>query len=81
MWTHEKELEKFMPNFNSFTPNLKFTYGSSKKDILFLNLQVLLTKDKLSTDLHMKPTDCDQYLHSSILLSTYLLILPITPSI
>ena len=68
MWTHEKELEKFMPNFNSFTPNLKFAYGSSKKDILFLDLYVSFTKDKLSADLHMKPTDCHQSLHSSILL-------------
>ena len=33
MWTHvEKELEKFISSFNSFTPNLKFTYDSSKKD-------------------------------------------------
>ena len=32
IWTHgEKELEKFMSSFNSFTPNPKFTYESSKK--------------------------------------------------
>ena len=32
IWTHgEKELEKFMSSFNSFTPNLKFTHESNKK--------------------------------------------------
>ena len=62
IWTHgEKELEKFMSSFNSFTPNLKFTYGSSKKDISFSDPKVSLSKDKLSADLHIKPTDCHQY--------------------
>ena len=42
IWIHgEKELEKFMPSFNSFTPNLKFTYEYSKKDI-FLDLKSLI---------------------------------------
>ena len=62
----EKELEKFMSSFNSLTPNCKFTYGSSKKDISFLDLKVSLTKGKLlSTDLYIKPTDRHQYLHYS----------------
>ena len=61
----KKELKKFMSSFNSFTPNLKFTYESSKKDISFLDLKVSLTKGKLSTDLHIKATDCHQYLHYS----------------
>ena len=66
IWTHgEKELEKFMSSFTSFNPNLKFTYESSKKDISFLDLKVSLHKDKLSTDLHIKPSDCHQYLHYS----------------
>ena len=66
IWIHgEKELEKFMSSFDSFTPNLKFTYESSKKDISFLDLKVSLTKGKLSTDLHIKATDCHQYLHYS----------------
>ena len=38
IWTHgEKEQEKFMSSFNSFTPNIKFTYESSQKDISFLD--------------------------------------------
>ena len=40
IWTHgEKELEKFMSSFNSFTPNLKFTYESSKKRYIILRSQ------------------------------------------
>ena len=66
IWTHgEKELEKFMSSFNSFTPNLNFTYKSRKKDISFLDFKVSLSKDKLSTDLHIRPTDFHQYLHYS----------------
>ena len=53
-----------MSSFNSFTPNLKFTY-ELKKDISFLDLKVSLTKGKLSTDLHIKPTHCHQHLHHS----------------
>ena len=58
-----KKLEKVMSSFNSITPNLKFTNESSKKDISFLDLNVSLSKDELSIDLHIKPTDCHQYLH------------------
>ena len=66
IWTHwEKEREKFMSSFNSFPPNLKLTYEPSKKDISFLDLKVSLSKDKLSTDLHIKLTDCHQSLHYS----------------
>ena len=66
IWTHgEKELERFMSSFNSFTPNLNFTYKSRKKDISFLDFKVSLSKDKLSTDLHIRPTDFQQYLHYS----------------
>ena len=57
-----------MSNFNGFTPNLKFSFTSSEKNILFLDLKVFSTKDKLSTDLwnhknrHIKHTDCHYYL-------------------
>ena len=62
IWTHgEEELEKFMSSFNSFTPNLKLTCDSSKKDISFLDHKTSMGKDKLSTDMHTKPTDCHKY--------------------
>ena len=67
IWTHgEKELEKFMSSFNSLTPNLNFTYESSKKDMSFLDLKVSLSKLKLSTD-------CIQ--NSLIVTSTYTILL------
>ena len=66
IWTHgEKELEKFMSSFNSFASNLKFTYGSSKKDTSFLDLNFSLGKGKVSIDLHIKPTDYHQNLYYS----------------
>ena len=46
-------------------PDISTTYKSCKKDISSLDLNVLLGKNKLSTDLHIKPTDCHQYLHYS----------------
>ena len=52
-----------MSNFNNFSPNLKLTYEFNKKDKSFLDLKVSLSKNKLSTDLHIKRTDCHQYLH------------------
>ena len=54
-----------MSSFDSFTPNLKFTYEPSKKDISILDLKVSLTKGKLSTDLHIK---------SLIVTSTYTIL-------
>ena len=54
-----------MSSFNSFTPNIKFTYESSKRDISFLDLKVSLSKDKLSADLHIKSKDCHKYSHYS----------------
>ena len=54
-----------MSSFNSFTPNFKFSYEPSEKDTSFLDLKISLSKDKLSTDLHMEPTDCHQYLDYS----------------
>ena len=57
--------KNFKSNFNNFTPNLRFTYEPSKKDISFLDLKVSLSKDKLSIELHIKSTDCHQSLHYS----------------
>ena len=64
IWTHGKEeLKKFMKRFNNFTPNLRFTYESSEKSILFLDLIITVSEQKLKTALHIKSTDRHQYLH------------------
>ena len=49
--------------FNNFTPNLRFTYGSSEKSILYLDLIITVSEQKLKTALHIKSTDRHQYLH------------------
>ena len=64
IWTHgEQQLETFLNDLNSFSPNLNFTSEKSKKSIPFLDLNVKLVNGKLETDLHIKSTDRHQYLH------------------
>ena len=46
-------------------PILSLLISLAKKDASFLDLKTSLSKGKLSTDLHMKPTDYQQYLHYS----------------
>ena len=66
IWTHgETELKKFMKGLNGFLPNLQFIYESLKKRVAFLDLNVSLENGSVSTDLHAKSTDCNQYLHCS----------------
>ena len=52
-----------MREFNNYQPNKKFTYGSNKENITFLDLNVSLSGNKLSVDFHTKSTDKHQYLH------------------
>ena len=59
----KEELEKFMEKFNNFTPNLRFTYKSSEKNISFPDLIITASQRKLKTTLHIKSTDRHQYLH------------------
>ena len=64
IWTHGKEeLKKFMEKFNNFIPNLRFTYESSEKSILFLDLIITVSEQELKTALHIKSTYRHQYLH------------------
>ena len=56
------ELKSFMQKLNQFHHNLSFTYESSEKEIAFLDCKVNLFKNKLTTDLCVKPTDTHQYL-------------------
>ena len=66
IWTHgEKSLQRFLEELNDFNQNIKFTYEYSAKNIPFLDLKVGLKDGKITTDLHVKPTDRHQYLHFS----------------
>ena len=52
IWAHgEQELERFLKNLNSFTPNLSFTDEAGKKCIPFFDLKVKLIDGKLEIDL------------------------------
>ena len=63
IWTHgEQELQWLLQELNKTHPNLKFTHESSKEKISFLDLCVSLYDGNLYTDLHIKATDCHEYL-------------------
>ena len=62
IWTHGQEkLDSFLEELNRYNSYLKFTYESSKTSILFLDLKVSLSYGDLSTDLHIKSTDRQQF--------------------
>ena len=64
IWTHgEEKPASFIDDLNSHHPNIKFTHESNKQHIPFLDLNVNLSGNKLSTDVYIKPADRHQYLH------------------
>ena len=66
IWTHgEESLMKFLEELNDFNQYIEFTYDYNAKNIPFLDLKVGLKDGKITTDLHVKPTDRHQYLHFS----------------
>ena len=61
--THNEEnLYSFMKDFNNFKSNLKFTFEFDRNFINFLDLNVKLNIDELTTSVYIKPTDRHQYL-------------------
>ena len=64
IWTHGPDkLVSFMTEFNNYHSNIKFTYESNKENITFLDLNLSLSGNKLTTDLHTKSTVKHQYSH------------------
>ena len=55
-----KSLKKFLEELNDFNQYIKFTYEDSTENIPFLELKVWLKDGKITTDLHVKPTDRHQ---------------------
>ena len=48
IWTHgENNLKNCMMEFNSFNPNIKFTYEFSEASVSFVDLNVKLSNGKL----------------------------------
>ena len=63
IWTHgTQELDSFLNELKKFHPNLNFTYETSEERVNFLDLNVSIRNDAISTDLYIEPTDGHQYL-------------------
>ena len=63
IWTHgEEKLQLFLRDLNNYNPHIKFTYEFHKEHISFLDFKVSFCDGKLTTDMHVKPTDRHQYL-------------------
>ena len=64
IWEHgEDELVKFQDALNQHHPSIKFTMEFSNDIVNFLDTQVFLNDDKLTTSVYKKPTDSNSYLH------------------
>ena len=64
-FSSEPMVKRVLDELNGFKQYIKFTYGYSVENIPFLDLKVGLNDGKITTDLHVKPTDRHQYLHFS----------------
>ena len=65
IWEHGEEyLKQFIQTLNAFQSTIKFTAESSKEEISFSEVNVILRNRQLKTDLHIKPTDT-QFLDST----------------
>ena len=59
----EKNLIRFMKDFNNFKSNLKFTFEHHRNFIDFLELNVKLYDGELTTIVYITPTYCHRYYH------------------
>ena len=57
------DLNTFVNYMNNVHPTIKFTVQKSKTEIPFLDILVKIVNGKLQTDLYVKPTDANNYLH------------------
>ena len=66
LWRHREEnLKEFIKQMNEKHPPTQFTGEWSQTSINFLGIAVPLINGKVTTDLHVKPTDSHRYLYSS----------------
>ena len=64
IWTHyEENLYLFRKDLNNFTSTLKFIFEGDRNTINFLDLNVKLNNDELTTSVSIKPTYRHQYLY------------------
>ena len=66
IWEHgEDSLKQFIETFNAWHSTIKFTAEWSKEEINSLDVNIRLRNRQLETDVHIKPTDTHQFLHST----------------
>ena len=62
--THgQDKLEQYLVDLNKFHLSIKLTHESSRNNATFLDVDVKFLNGRIITDLHIKATDRDQYLH------------------
>jgi hypothetical protein len=57
-----ESLQQFIDFMSNFTPSLKFTHTISDTSVCFLDLNISIDSDRLSTSIYYKPTDSHSYL-------------------
>ena len=63
LWKGPKNhLEDFLSYLNEVHPSIKFEWKISKKEVSYLDCDVIRYNNRLKTDDHQKPTDCHPYL-------------------
>ncbi|XP_067849122.1 uncharacterized protein [Heptranchias perlo] len=66
LWTHgEESLKRLHDNINKFHPTIKLTMDYSSESVSFLDTQISIKDEHLSTSLYRKPTDNLTMLHFS----------------
>ena len=61
----EEQAQEFVDWMNTLWPGLNFTFDWSNKEIIFLDVRLLVSEGKLETDRFVKPTNPQLYLHYS----------------
>ena len=63
LWNKSKDdLDTLNEILNSLHSDLNFTMEFSMSELPFLDINVILESNEISTDIHYKPTDSKQYL-------------------
>ena len=62
---NQQQAVDFVDWLNTLWPGLKFTFEWSNKSIKFLNVEILITAGGIETNMYVKPTNPQLYLHYS----------------
>ena len=61
----EENLKEFLDILNRYHPSIKFTSKYSRERIDFLDVEIIKEGNRLLTDVFVKSTDTNQYLHAT----------------